>query len=108
MTNRETFVAAFAQALAPKLYELCDNKEARWPFGDTREEFEGNVDKLFNPVGYWTDKATEIAEGLATVFEAGDVDLSVFDYDKAAAAMVAFRADLDDPTHPQHHLKAGL
>lgn len=108
MTNRETFVAMLAQTLAPKFFEISGDvpEEMGFPFGDSKEDFDERMERQFNPVDYWTAKATEYAEGLATIFEAGGVDLSSFDYDAAVSAMLAFRADLKDPNHPQHELVA--
>jgi hypothetical protein len=96
MTNREAFVAAFAQTLAPKLFALCGRKpeEMGFPIYDTEAEVNDHLEQQFSPVEYWTNKATQIAEGLATAFEAGGVDLSVFDYDAAVEAFRALRDDL--------------
>lgn len=97
MTNRETFVAALAQALAPTLYDIADKPEDMgFPIYDTKEEVEDHLARQFDPASYWTARAAEIAEGLAGAFEAGSVDLSTFDYDKSVAAFMALRSDIED------------
>jgi hypothetical protein len=96
------FVAALAQTLAPKLFEASGDEPEKmgFPIEDSKKAFDDRMGRQFDPVTYWTDKATTLAEGLATAFEAGGIDLSAFNYDAAVSAFFAIRDDVigPDPT----------
>ena len=76
MTNRELMIRALTQMIAPRLFVLSgDNPEDMgFPFADDEEAFEEWLKRQFDPVTFWTEKASEIAEAVVDViYPEGDV-----------------------------------
>ena len=83
MENREFIIRALSQMLAPRLFVLSGDKpsEMGFPFADTEDEVNERIERQFNPINYWSEKAQEIAEAIVDTLEAGG-NLSGFDIDK--------------------------
>lgn len=76
MTDRELLVKALAQMIAPRLFVLSGDEPASmgFPFADDEKSFEERLSRQFDPITFWTEKATEIAEAVVDVIYAdGDI-----------------------------------
>lgn len=97
MTPRETLIAALAQTLAPKLFEISGDRpeEMGFPIEDSKEAFDIRMERQFSPVEYWTNEATRIATAIVDIIEAGGVSVELFDFEKAVPTIRKNRPDLD-------------
>lgn len=77
MKQREEVIELLAQTIAPTLYLLSGDKpsEMGFPIEDSKEAFDERMERQFNPVEFWLDKARKIAGSLVVVLEAGGLDI---------------------------------
>ncbi len=99
MDNRERFVELIGQTLAPRLYDLFGTppEEMGFPVGDSKADFEEQVERQFNPIEYWTARGREIGQAVLNILEAGGV--SVADADVDAMCKAALKERPDSPSH---------
>jgi hypothetical protein len=69
MNNKQMLIATLTQMIAPRLFVLSgDNpEEMGFPFADDENALKEKVVRQFDPVAFWTEKATEIAEAIVDV-----------------------------------------
>jgi hypothetical protein len=69
MNNKQILVEVLAQMIAPRLFVLSGDNPAEmgFPFADDENALEERLARQFNPVSFWTEKATEIAEAIVDV-----------------------------------------
>lgn len=106
MNNREKLIELLAQTIAPRLFKLFGKppEEMGFPIYDTKGEVEEHLQRQFNPVEYWTDRAREIAVSTLTIMEAGGLTLPELN---VQAMLDASAKERPDVTNEGKHLSMG-